>query len=197
MPPRRCWGTAGRSALPPVSLSSPGRRSGSEHAQKHRGILCAVAAVAEVAWHVGRRDRTDGLDPMVTGGRSEYVPPRAADPQRSDPLGVDHIVPSRQIRHRGLEVLGAMGGVLEPAGLALALALIGRVERERNEPLLGQAPRVQARRLFLDTAAAGADDDRRAGPSGIALGYVQMTGEVQTGTVKRDVCSHGDSLLTV
>src|SRR3954463_8730565 len=138
MPPRRCWGTAGGLRSLPVSLSSPGRRSGSAHAQKHRGILGPVAAVAEVAWHVGRRDRTDGLDPMVTRGRSEYVPARAADPKRSNPLGVDHIVPSRQIRHRGLEVLGAMGGVLQSAGLALALALIGRVERERSKPLLGQ-----------------------------------------------------------
>src|SRR3954470_15687328 len=132
---------------------------------------------------------------MVTRGRSEDVPARAADPKRSNPLGVDQIVPSRQVRHRRLEVFGAMGGVLQPAGLPLALALVGRVECESHKPLLGEAPRIQTRRLLLYTAAARADDDRRARPSGVALGGVEMAGEAQTGAGKRDVCSHGDALL--
>jgi hypothetical protein len=60
---------------------------------------------------------------MITGRRGERVPARAADPECADPLRVDHVTPGRQTRHRGLEVLGAMRGVLQAARLALALPL--------------------------------------------------------------------------
>src|SRR3954447_17075921 len=108
---------------------------------------------------------------MVTRGRSEDVPARAADPKRSNPLGVDQIVPSRQVRHRRLEVFGAMGGVLQPAGLPLALALVGRIECESHKPLLGEALRIQADACSLTPLLLGpttiAARGRRASLSGM------------------------------
>jgi hypothetical protein len=78
--------------------------------------LGAVAAVAEVAGHIRRGHGTDGLDAIVAGRRGEHVAARAADPERADPFGVDHVMAGRQVRHRGFEVPGAIVASSSPRG---------------------------------------------------------------------------------
>ena len=70
--------------------------------------------------------------------------------------------PGGEERDGGLEVLDAVGRVFQAARLAAAFALVGGVEGQGDEALLGQLPRVQAGGLFLDAAAGVADDDGRA-----------------------------------
>ena len=101
--------------------------------------------------------------------------------------------PGGQVRDGGLEVLDPVGGVFQAAGLAAALALVGGVEREGDEPLLGQPTRVKPRGLFLDTAARVPDDDRRTRAGGGAVGSVEMAGEGDAGAVEGDVSpGHGN-----
>jgi hypothetical protein len=60
-----------------------------------------------------------------------------------------------------------MRRVFQAAWLALALALVGGVEGEGDEALLGQASRVQACGLFLHAASGMPDDDRPARAGGV------------------------------
>jgi hypothetical protein len=122
-----------------------------EHALDDRRILLAVGAFAELAAEIGGADCRDGLDSMVGGGGGDHVAARGADTERADALSV-YLVAHAEERHRGLNVLDPVGGVLKPARLALALALKGGVPREGDEALARQALGIQARGLFLDAA---------------------------------------------
>jgi hypothetical protein len=141
--------------------------------------LGAAAAVPKAAGDVGGGDGPDRLDPRVSGGRGDHVAAGAADPQSADALGVDQIMASREVRHRSLEVLDPVRGILQPARLSLALALVGGIECECHETLARQPLRIQPGGLLLDAAAAGAENDRRVRYSPGSVGDVQVSGEVQ------------------
>ena len=65
-----------------------------------------------------------------------------------------------QERHGGLEILDPVCRVFQTARFAFALALVGGIEGESDEPLPGQALRVQAGGLLLHAAARVTDHAR-------------------------------------
>jgi hypothetical protein len=171
------------------------RRGGRvEHALDDFGVLGAVGALAELAGHVDGADGADGLDPVVGRGRGERVAAGGADAQRADAVGVD-LVASGEERDGGLDVLDPVGRVLQAARTAAALSLVGGVEGQGDEALLGQALGVQAGGLFLHAAAGVADDDRRARPGEAVAVGVEVAGDLDAGAVEPDVRAHGGALL--
>jgi hypothetical protein len=89
-------------------------------------------------------------------------------------------------------------GVFQAARRAAASALVGGVEGQGYEALLGQVPRVQAGGLFLDAAAGVADDDGRARADvavveRVVVGGVEVAGDLDAGAVEADVRAHGSS----
>lgn len=180
----------GRSGLLTAGLGSARGRGRGEHALEDGRVLGAVGAVTELAGDVHGADGADGLDPVVGRRRAQDVAAGGADAQRPDAVSVD-VVTSSEERDRGLDVLDPVDWVLQAARLALALALVGGVEREGDEALLGQAKRVQAGGLLLHTAAGVTDDDRRARADGPVVRRVQVAGELQAGTGKGDVGPQG------
>ena len=61
-------------------------------------------------------------------------------------------------------------GVVQEAGHATALTLVGRVEGQGDEPLIGEALCVDAGGLLLDPTAGVHDDDRGVGAVAVEVG---------------------------
>ena len=113
----------------------------------------------------------------------EHVAAGGADAERADAFRVDFAARGEE-RDGGLDVLDAVGWILQPAGLAAALALVGRVVGERDEALVRQAPSVEAGGLLLDAAARVADDERRTWTVCRTVGNVEVAGERDAGAVE-------------
>jgi hypothetical protein len=67
--------------------------------------------------------------------------------------------------------------------------LIGGIEGQGDETLVGQFAGVEAGGLLFDAAGGVADDDRGPRPIDGIVGGVEVTGEGDAGTVKGDVDS--------
>ena len=132
----RLLGAQGRSGTSRCLRRGPHgacRGGGVEHSLDDRRILLAVGAFAELAAEIGGADCRDGLDSMVGGRGGDHVAARGADTQRADTLSA-RLVAHAEERHRSLDVLDPVGGVLKPARLALALTLEGGVPRQVTKP---------------------------------------------------------------
>lgn len=128
-------------------------------------VLGTVGAVAELAGGFGGADGGDGPDPMVSAGGGQRIAAGGADAEQTDPVGID-LLAGGEVGDGGLEVLDALGGVLQPAGQAAGLALVGGVEGEGDESALGHQSRVGAGGLFLHAGSGVADHQRRSGAGG-------------------------------
>lgn len=83
----------------------------------------------------------------LRGGR--HVPAGGADTQGPDALGVDGVA-GGQVRDSRPDILAALERVFQEAGLALALALGGGVERQCGVALVSESLGVGAGGLLLD-----------------------------------------------
>jgi hypothetical protein len=149
-----------------------------------------VAGRPEPRRHVGRDHGGHSPHPPVGLGRVHDVAAGSTDPQHADPLGVD-VRTGRQVRHRVAEVVGALDGVLEAVRRALALTLVGRVEGQRQEALVGETLCVQTRGLLLHTGRRMPDDDGGERSVARTFGRVGVSGEHQAVAGKADIGLHG------
>jgi len=99
------------------------------------------------------------LDPQFCLRVAQRIAAASADTQRADPPGI-HLGMLQEVVDRAADVIETLPGHLHQAWLAAALALIGSVVGQRDEPLLRQSLGVESRGLFLHAAERVRDDDR-------------------------------------
>jgi hypothetical protein len=105
--------------------------------------------VAEVTGDVDGADRPNCLYAVVARGGTEHIAAGGADAERANAIFIDFGA-CGEGRDSGLDVLDAVGWILEASGLAAALTLVGRVIGECDEALVCEAPGVEAGRHLGD-----------------------------------------------
>jgi hypothetical protein len=113
------------------------------------------------------------------------------DAERTDPIRI-HLVARRQERDGTPHVLGPLGGALEVARLAVALALVGCIKSQGDEAFVRQVLRVDACGLFLHATHRVANHD--CGPAALRLVVrnIEVAGDSKAVAAERYVASHGD-----
>jgi hypothetical protein len=127
-------------------------------------------------------DRSECLQSVITNGSSSSVSTTRADPDHSNTIGVN-IVEFLKIVDYSRYVGDSGIGVFKKVGHAARFALVGGVEGNSNEALLGESLRISAGGLFLDTTCGMQyyNSWERAvcrQCTVVALGSVQQTSEV-------------------
>jgi hypothetical protein len=149
-------------------------------------VVRAWAARSSSPWKTaGSWDGGHGLDAVIAPGRGERVATGGTDPEQPDAPGID-LVPGGEEGNGGLEVLHALGGILQPAGQATGLALVGGIEGEGDEAAFSHQLRVGTGGLLLDAGPGVPDDQRRPRPGSRRVGGVEVRGERDAGAVETD-----------
>lgn len=156
--------------------------------------LTAAEPVAQQAADAGGADRADGPDALVTDGGVQRVAAAGGDAQRTDAVGADVLL-GAEVADGVLDVLGSLDGVLQETGFAFTRALVGGVEGEDGEAVLGQSPGVEPRGLLLHPTPRADDHDRGQRVSDAGVGRVKVTGRRQAVADEGDIRPHCFSRL--
>lgn len=117
----------------------------------------------------------------------------SADAERADPLWID-AGDGAQFVDRVGDVFAATIRIFEVTGLSTALSLMGRVECEGGEAVLGESGRVVRADLLLDAASWRGEHDRGLRFCGVeAVREVEVGGEVEGAVRDGDVLWHEGS----
>ncbi|KFG01603.1 hypothetical protein IQ62_05490 [Streptomyces scabiei] len=152
-------------------------------------VLTAAESVAQEAADTGGADRADGPDAPVADGGVHRVAAAGGDVQRTDAVGADVLL-GAEVADGALDVLGSLDGVLQEMGFAFTRALVGGLEGEGDEAVLGQSPGVEPGGLLLHPTPRVDDHDRGQRVSGAGVGHVQVTGRRQAVADEGDIRPH-------